>query len=231
MAPARLLAALARDLEAFAFPQRCPGCGALASPERLLCARCLERIPRVAFAVCAACLARGQEPVGCLRHPARQVWPAWLYDERAAVLVHALKYRERPGLAAALGTAMAESLPVGLAPDLVTAVPLHPARRRERGYNQAALLAEALAAAVGAPFLPGALARTRPTRPQARLEPEARRRNLAGAFAVRDARALAGRRVLVVDDVITTGATLEACLASLAGAGAHPAGAALAWAQ
>src|SRR5437870_3315524 len=87
------IARLGRDLLAFAFPQRCPGCGAGdASPERLLCEACRGLIPPLAVALCARCLVRGREPVGCLAHPGFQVWAAWVYDERVAQLVHALKY-------------------------------------------------------------------------------------------------------------------------------------------
>ena len=228
---ARALVSGVRDLEAFALPQRCPGCGRPASPDRLLCGPCFERIPALSFALCVRCLVRGGEPVGCSRHPQAVVWPALVYDERAALLVHALKYGGRPGLADALAERLAPALPAGLGADLVTAVPLHPARRRERGYNQAWGLAQGLAGRLGLPAVEGLLARVRHTPAQARLDPARRRRNLAGAFRVAEPQRYRGRRVLIVDDVLTTGATLEACLAALAGAGARPVGAVLAWAQ
>jgi len=228
---ARALASGARDLEAFALPQRCPGCGWPAEPERLLCETCFQRIPVLSFALCARCLSRGREAVGCARHPWAQVWPALVYDERAALLVHALKYGGRPGLAEALAGPLARALPPASAVDLVTAVPMHPARRRERGYNQAWRLAARLASRLGAPAIEDVLARVRPTPSQARLDPAARRLNLADAFRVTEPRRYRDRRVLVVDDVLTTGATLEACLEALATAGARPLGAALAWAQ
>ena len=230
-AAARVVAARARELEAFVLPQRCPACGAAAESERLLCAACLERIPALSFAVCARCLVRGREPVGCARHAHARVWPALVYDERGALLVHALKYGGRPGLAGALGERLARALPAAHGADLVTAVPLHAARRRERGYNQAWRLAEALADRLGMPAVEDVLARVRPTAPQARLDPERRRRNLADAFAVREPQRYRDRRVLIVDDVLTTGATLDACLSTLAAAGARPTGAVLAWAQ
>jgi len=113
----------------------------------------------------------------------------------------------------------------------VLEVPLHGARLRERGYNQSAALADALADTLGAPRLPRALRRTRATAPQARLGPRERRANLEGAFAIEKPAWLRGRRVLVVDDVITTGATLDAALAALHDAGAVAAGVTLAWAQ
>jgi ComF family protein len=227
----RAAVAGARDLEAFALPQRCPGCGGPADPERLLCGACCERIPALSFALCARCLVRGREPVGCGRHPQAQVWPAVVYDERAALLVHALKYGGRPGLADALAERLARALPAALTADLVTAVPLHPARQRERGYNQAWQLAVGLASRLGLPALEDVLVRVRHTAAQAQLDPERRRRNLAGAFRVREPQRYRERRVLIVDDVLTTGATLEACLGTLAGAGARPVGAVLAWAQ
>ncbi len=219
------------NLEAFALPQRCPGCGAPAEPATLLCAACFAAIPPISFAVCARCLVRDLEPVGCRRHPEAVVWPALVYDEAATLLVHALKYAGRPGLAAALSRRLAEALPRVLEADLVTAVPLHPARRRERGYNQAWLLASGLASHLGVPALEDALVRVRATPAQARLDPRQRRRNLAGAFRVPEPRRLRNRRLLVVDDVLTTGATMEACLEALAEAGARPVGAVLAWAQ
>ncbi len=232
------LAGLARnaaaDLEALALPQRCPGCGAGADADRLLCAQCLAQLPPLAVPLCARCLARGREPVGCNAHPGHAVWVAWVYDERVALLVHALKYHERPRLARGLAEALARALPPrpgGARFDLVVEVPLHPARVRERGYNQAGLLAEALADRIGVPRLERILERVRPTRPQARLGPAERRANLTGAFRVRRPEWLEGRNVLIVDDVLTTGATLEACFEAVSAAGAHPTGVALAWAQ
>jgi ComF family protein len=226
----RALRRLGAGVVEYLLPQRCPGCGAPASTERLLCERCRGEIPRVSFALCARCLAGGREPVGCAVHAGYEVWPTWLYDERAAALVQALKFGARTALAGDLALELARTLP--RAPyDLVAALPLHRVRRRERGYDQAELLAEALGGALGVPRIPGALIRARATRPQTGLDAAGRRRNLRGAFRAAAPAELRGRRVLLVDDVITTGATFEAALAALADAGAHATGVALAWAQ
>lgn len=224
-------ASLAADLTAFALPQRCPGCGVPADPARLLCDPCRAGIPRLECALCVRCLVAGGDGVGCLAHPGSVARAAWVYDERAALIVQALKYGERPGLAGVLGAEMARALPPGLRPDLVVEVPLHRTRQRERGYNQAAILADALADAIAAPRLAGMLTRVRATRAQARLGPAERRRNLADAFRVERPAALEGRSVLLVDDVLTTGATLEAALDTLAAAGARATALTLAWAS
>jgi ComF family protein len=100
-------------------------------------------------------------------------------------------------------------------------VPLHPRKRRERGFNQAELIARELAARSGLPLAPGALVRRIDTPPQAGLSAAARRRNVARAFAVRQCARVAGRRVVLVDDVLTTGATAQACSRALAAAGAR----------
>jgi ComF family protein len=225
------LRSLAGDLVAFALPQRCPGCGVEADAGRMLCDPCLARIPVFAGTLCCRCLALGREPGVCRRHAGFAARAPWLYDERAALIVHALKYAERPGLAGALGGAMARALPPGYRPDLVLPVPLHRVRLRERGYNQAARLAAVVAEALAAPMIEGALLRVRPTPAQARLGPAERRANMAGAFRLARPRAWAGRTVLVIDDVLTTGATLEACLAVLREARAEASALVLAWAQ
>ena len=214
-----------------ALPQRCAACGRALAGGGLLCTECLAAIPVVSVGVCARCLASGREPVGCGAHREFAVWPAWVYDARAEQVVHALKFGARPGLARGLGGPLARAAAHLAGAGVVTEVPLHRARLRERGYNQAALLAAALGLTLGVPHAPGLLERTRATRAQARLGSHARRANLAGAFRVARPEWVRGRRIVVVDDVITSGATLEACLAALREAGARPAGVVLAWAQ
>ena len=218
-------------LEAFALPLRCPECGAPADPQRVLCGRCWAAIPRLDDWLCARCLGRGDDPAGCRIHRGYACWCAWIYEDRAACLVRSLKYEGRRALARELGERLAQSLAMHYRPDVVVEVPMHGVRRRERGFNQAAWLAEGAAARLAAPWLEGALARVHPTPPQTGLGAGARRSNVRGAFRVRDPEALRGRKVLLVDDVITTGSTLEACLEPLEAAGAEAVAAALAWAS
>jgi len=220
----------ARDLAHFVWPQRCAGCGEPPASGHVLCATCLAAIPRLHLPLCVRCLAREAADPLCPRHPGFTVWPAWTYDEHAARAIEAFKYAGRTDLARSFAAELTRVLPAAPRVDLVTAVPLHPARERERGYNQSTLLAAELARRAGIPHLPGALRRVRATAAQARLGPAARRANLRGAFAASEPSSLAGRRVLLVDDVVTTGATLEAALATLAAAGAEAQAVTLAWA-
>jgi len=224
------LAAPLADLLDFLLPQRCPGCGAPADPALLLCAGCLARLPVLGTPLCARCLLEERPPEACGRHPGERVYAAWVYDERVARLVHALKFGARPGLAGPYARAIAAALPpAARRPGLVVSVPLHAARRRERGYDQAARLAAVVADELGAPFAPGLLRRVRDTPPQSGLGAAARRENVRGAFVLSRPAWVRGRRVLLVDDVLTTGATLAECLAVLRAAGARTRGAALAW--
>lgn len=227
---ARHAARVAREVEAFALPMRCPVCASEIGADLPLCERCAAGIPRLEGPLCVRCLAAGREPPGCEREPGYRAWAAWVYDERAACAVEALKYQGRPRLAESLGRSIADALPSAYRAEVVVEVPLHPARLRERGYNQAAGLADAVARRIGSPRLIDALVRRRPTRPQARLGAVARRSNLADSIRVVEPQSLKGRSILVVDDVITTGSTMEACLQSLADCGARAVGAALAWA-
>ena len=205
------------------FPSRCFGCGCSgtflceacagllvpALPPR--CPRCWE--PRSLAGECLTCQ---------LRPPAFDALrTAFVYDGLARDLVQALKYRGVTALAKRMGRLLAETAcRYGLVADLVVPVPLSGRRKRTRGYNQAEALAKGLARDLGLPAPRGALARRRHTPPQARSSgAEARRANVAGAFSA-DSEAVAGRAVLLIDDVATTGATLSACASALREAGA-----------
>ncbi len=134
--------------------------------------------------------------------------------------IHRLKYNNDIGLAEALAPWLEGCWRLhGLAADLIMPVPLAPQRQRQRGYNQATLLAEALATRVGVPFAADGLVRMRDTPPQVGLNVVERYANLAGAFRAEPDR-VTGRRVMVVDDVCTSGATLSACALALREAGA-----------
>jgi ComF family protein len=162
---------------------------------------------------------------GCRLHPApwEQARAALRYDGHAKRLLLPFKHADRPELAAALAPMMARA-GSGLLrrAELIVPVPLHRRRLFARRYNQAALLALALARRSGVPAVPDLLVRTRPTIALGELTATARAEAVGGAFAVRPARAarLLGRHVLLVDDVMTSGATATACTEALLAAGA-----------
>lgn len=168
--------------------------------------------------------------VGVVCHRCRRAAPRLdglrtyaFHSDPLRLAIHQFKYEDLRSLAVPLGKLMgagwkALAPPVGEV-DVIVPVPLHPARKRERGYNQAALLARELADCLGRPVVEDVLIRTRATAPQTELNPQERRANVSGAFqCVNDG--LAARRVLLIDDVYTTGATLEAACAALRDAGA-----------
>ncbi len=146
-----------------------------------------------------------------------------MYEGTARELVHSLKYRGMTALAGAMASQLAAAArQYGLESDLIVPVPLAGLRRRLRGYNQAEVLARALGGELDLPVRSSAIARQRYTQPQARsADAEARRRNVSGAFSCRERAAVAGRRVLLVDDVATTGATLAECASAVKEAGAR----------
>jgi ComF family protein len=221
-----LLKRVSQGLLDLVFPPHCAVCRAAGA---LLCDRCLQQFPRVSRPLCDRC--------GCPTHDqglcqaCQRSSPGidgirsvlWLADG-AREAVHRFKYNGYAALAAPLAGLMvdfwrADPLPV----DVIVAVPLHIARERERGYNQAYLLGREFGRQVGLPPLSGALVRARRTRPQVGLEAGERRANVGGAFSYRPPQhgdGVRGLRVLLVDDVCTTGATLEACSVALKAAGA-----------
>jgi ComF family protein len=176
------------------------------------CAACDARLRRRAV-FCSAC-AHAVAPAG--RSP---IIAFAAYGGSVAAALRRLKYADRPDLAGPLGhLARHAARAARVRADLVIPVPLHPARLAERGYNQAALLGAEVARELSVPMAARALARTRHTPQQARLDRAARLHNVTGAFRVRAE--VRGKRILLVDDVCTTGATLAACTEALREAGA-----------
>lgn len=204
------------------YPPRCVGCRRIGVS---LCAECIEQFPRVEPPFCARC---GDQVVAeglCTRC---RTSPLQIERIRAVVYfegvlreaLHQLKYQGRTALAEPLGGLMAAYwVQHALSADIVVPVPLHAARLRERGYNQAALLARAMTRRIGLALDEQTLVRERATAPQVDLDASQRKENVRGAFRC-SARTLTGRRVLLVDDVCTTGATLEACAIALYEGGA-----------
>ena len=144
------------------------------------------------------------------------------YGGAVAQAIARCKYDHRADLAPRLGEIMAAAAePLAGQVDVVVSVPLHPNRLVERGFDQAALFARPIAKQLAAALLPRALARVRDTPRQAILDRNARATNVSAAFVVRTPEAIAWRRVLLVDDVRTTGATLSACITALRSAGAQ----------
>ena len=135
--------------------------------------------------------------------------------------IHALKYKNNRRMAGPLAARLVVTLRVtGWTPTLLTAVPLHLERLRKRGYNQSALLAARLSAAINVPFKANAIRRVKNTDPQVGLDYRDRQTNVAGAFSA-DRTIVAGHSIVVIDDVYTTGATLAACAEALNTAGAE----------
>ena len=184
------------------FPPHCVHCGRVGS---LFCPHCLRTVT----------------PASRRRVVALDdVRAAVNYSEAVRAAIHAYKYEGVRHLAVVFSHWLCEVLRgVNWRVEMVTAVPLHAKRLRDRGYNQAALLARELSVRYGWPFVPEALMRIRETASQAQLSARERRQNVAGAFLARP-EIVMGRRVLVVDDVLTTGATLSACAEALRVAGA-----------
>lgn len=226
------------DTRDLLFPPHCPGCGERLAPpaDQSLCPVCRRDLPGPGEPLCGGCGIAVAASVAdyCPSCRGRFASDALVfaapYAGTAKELVHRFKYRADFAagrvLAALLAARVGAALPAGV--DLLVPVPLHRRRLAARGFNQAALLARELARRLGSPAAVAALRRVGNTRTLAGLRRGQRSRELSGAFAVRQPLRIAGRRVLLVDDVLTTGATAEGCCRVLKEAGAHWVGIAVA---
>ena len=214
-------------------PPRCLGCGGIVERQGRLCAGCWRGLTFLAAPLCRSCGyplpgAAAADPLcgGCTLEPPAfgRARAALRYDEGARGLILAFKHADRTDSAPAFGRWLARAGGALLAEaDLIAPVPLHRWRLLKRGYNQAAVLARALARESALPLVPDLLQRRRATPSQQGLSAQARLANVTPAsFRPHpwQRRRLAGRRVLLIDDVMTTGATVGACAEVLLDAGA-----------
>ena len=230
-----LVGALAQSVLDFLIDERCHACGAaladvpagpvppLATPVDVVA---LARFRLRSRVLCVNCAVRVQ----VWRHVVRlrsglALHPAFVTDERLLIVVHLLKFGRRERIAPWLAGAMTAVLPAWPAAAdttrrIVVPVPMDPAARARRGFNQAESIARALTTWWRLPGEPRALAKVRTTRPQSALGRDERLLNLEGAFEADESR-VRGAHVLLVDDLVTTGATAQACADALRRAGAH----------
>lgn len=201
------------------FPRRCAGCGSGAWP---FCSACVAEAVPLAPPWCARCgLPTEREVALCRSCPPREIATArapFLFGGPVRAAVHRLKFSGWRAVAEALAAAMVTVPPPGVRPEVVAWVPLSHRRLAERGFDQAAALARIVGRRLGLP-VEGLLLRTSDTSPQARRGGAERRAAMAGAFRV--SRRPVPATVLLVDDVLTTGATAAACAHALLEGGGH----------
>lgn len=215
----------------FLLPAACPVCDRLLDrgEQGLVCGRCWTRIAVLPSPQCERCghPALRQRCSWCQLLPAyvRSVRSVcWMHTGTGPSIVHALKYGGWHVIASEMAARMARlAWPVDVVEERIALlpVPLSKSRERERGFNQSERLAAALAPRWKVPVWNDVLERSRVTQTQTRLAPDQRLANVSGAFRVRDSARLRGAHVVVVDDVVTTAATLNACAAALFAAGAR----------
>jgi ComF family protein len=205
------------------FPPTCGGCGELGVR---WCQKCQQTSKKIQPPICAICgqpIQAGEICTRCAASPPKYAAVrSWAeFDGPVRNALHALKYRKNIGLGGSLAQSLAESIQTyDWDVHLITPVPLGSQREQQRGYNQAALIAQPLALQLQLPYNPRILERTRETQSQVDLSLRERQKNLAGAFRSQP-KTVDGKIVLIIDDVTTSGSTLNACADALIQVGAQ----------
>jgi ComF family protein len=221
-----------RALSSLFYPPLCVVCSSIVDGHEYLCESCRSRAPRITSPCCAKCsepfygaITQTFSCANCEHRILHFDAAVAAYRSRGLVrkLVHEFKYGRqrhlRHPLAGWLGETMSDLRLRGRSFDMIVPVPLHPARERERGFNQATLLAELLSSSIGVP-LRSVLERVRYTTTQTAYDRSERMENLHDAFRLRKKMNVRELRVLLIDDVLTTGSTLSECARVLKEAGA-----------
>lgn len=223
--PLKLLRPILGSVIALALPPRCPGCGAVVAADHRFCVACWTSLHFLGPPWCERCHLpfehdRDELCPDCRADPPRHagVDAAVAYGPVARTVALRLKYGGRAAFAETVARLMARHLPPGA--EVIVPVPLHRRRLWSRGYNQAALIAHALGRSRKLPVAASALVRQRATPVLRGLGAEGRRKAVRGAFCLAASADLAGRHVVLVDDVHTSGATAAACTETLLGGGA-----------
>ncbi len=212
------------------YPPCCGLCGdRISSDQRVICDDCEAGLLSIHAPYCERCSHPLDAPMAsCPVCPGRTFYfdgafSGFLFNRPLQELVHQLKYRNRPGIGRFLGSLLAKRVEREPRIPHITAlvpVPLHPLRERERGYNQSACIARGISDETGIPILDDILVRNRNTPTQTSLSSEARTVNMEGVFTVNRVATVRDATVSLIDDIFTTGATLNSCARALLQAGA-----------
>ncbi len=221
---------LFRHILDYCFPSGCSHCGTGSGefPVPFLCSSCWSDLSPVPAPVCPRCgrpfdsaealsVSPDHTCWHCRKEPpdVDQAIAAGLFEGSLRQAIHVYKYRPLMALGRPLAEWMTGRIRKVEQLDVIMPVPLHATRLRKRGFNQALLLARSASEAYSIPLVYDNLTRVRPTRPQVELSGRERSANVKGAFALKRLREVAGKRVLLVDDVLTTGATMNECSRTL----------------
>jgi len=210
----KVLSSYLNDFSHLLFPHYCEGCGtAILQDDDLLCAKCLHQLPYTAFINAAG---NPVEKIFLGRVEITAAAAAFYFTKDSLIqhLMIGLKYRNNKNVGLFLGKLMGYELQKSERfndVDILVPLPLNPKKERERGYNQAAVICEGIASAFQKPVVKNAVARTQFTETQTTQNRIHRWQNMEGVFSVTEEQAIKDKHILLVDDVITTGATLEAC--------------------